>query len=135
MIDDKVRNDVWEKGKKDSKYSEEEVRIDACGAYIVRWCTHRENDFAWEVDHIIPVSKLMEYDVPEDLRDDIVNLRPLNWHNNVSKGDDCPNYKAIYTRKGESNVPMPNEKTLIVNSVSLREALKFYKSKGYDIKL
>lgn len=135
MIDDKVRNIVWNKGRTDSKYSDDEVRIDACGAYMVRWCTHRENDFAWEVDHIIPVSKLMEYDVPEDLRDDIVNLRPLNWHNNVSKGDDCPNYKAKYIRKGESNVPIPKEKSLVVNSALLNKSLNFYRDHGYDIKL
>ena len=32
--------------------------------------------------------------VPQQKIDDICNLRPLNWHNNESKGSDYPHYQA-----------------------------------------
>lgn len=33
-------------------------------------------------------------DVPQDKIDDLINLRPLNWRNNDSKGADYPHYQS-----------------------------------------
>lgn len=95
MIDDNIINKVWEKGLKDKRYDPDFVRKDACGAWIIREkYDDRNSPFGWEVDHIYPESRLKELGVPENLRDDIVNLRPLNWKNNVSKGADYPHYQS-----------------------------------------
>lgn len=92
---DEQINEVWEKGIIDSRFDSNSIRKDACGAWIIR---NRYNDinspFGWEVDHIYPESKLKEKDVPENLVNNIINLRPLNWKNNVSKGADYPHYQS-----------------------------------------
>lgn len=133
MIDDSIRNQVWKKGIAVDGYDPNLVRVDACGAFMVRSYTNRENDYAWEVDHIIPVATLNLYGVEECDADNIVNLRPLNWHNNVSKGDDCPRYKSAFTREGEYNVE--KDKHCTVNKRKLQAALDYFKHKGYDIQL
>ena len=86
---------IWEKGLKDSKYNSDFVRKDACGAWMIK---DRYNDrnsiYGWEVDHIYPESKLKELGVPQEIIDDVANLRPLNWKNNISKGTDYPHYQS-----------------------------------------
>ena len=69
----------------------------------------RSSSFGWEVDHIYPESKLRDMNVPQQKIDDICNLRPLNWNNNVSKGSDYPHYQSkikagVFTdEKGQVN--------------------------------
>ena len=86
---DEQINEIWNKGLQDSKFDPNLVRRDACGAWMIRSrYNDRKSPFGWEVDHIYPESKLKELEVPNELIDNIVNLRPLNWKNNVSKGSD-----------------------------------------------
>lgn len=88
-------NEIWEKGLKVEKYNPDFVRKDACGAWMIRGrYKDRSSQFGWEVDHIYPEAKLKDIDVPQEKIDDICNLRPLNWHNNESKGSDYPHYRA-----------------------------------------
>lgn len=95
-------NKIWEKGIIDSRFDPNKVRKDACGAWIIRdKYDDRNNPFGWEVDHIYPQSKLKEAGVPENLINDMTNLRPLNWKNNVSKGCDYPCYQSAM--KSESS--------------------------------
>lgn len=90
---DELINKIWEKGRKDPKYHPDFVRKDACGAWIIKdKYNDRDSIYGWEVDHIYPESKLKELGVSQDLIDNIANLRPLNWKNNVSKSSDYPHY-------------------------------------------
>ena len=86
---------IWEKGIKVDKYDPNNARKDACGAWMIKnLYNDRTSYFGWEVDHIYPESKLKEMGVPQDMIDNICNLRPLNWYNNDSKGSDYPHYQA-----------------------------------------
>lgn len=92
---DELLDKIWEKGRKDPKYNSDFVRKDACGAWIIKGQYNDRNSiYGWEVDHIYPESKLKESGVPQELIDDVANLRPLNWKNNVSKGADYPRYQS-----------------------------------------
>lgn len=99
---EKLLNEIWEKGLVDSRFDPKFIRKDACGAWIIRSrYDDRKSPFGWEVDHIYPESKLKELEVSEELIDNIINLRPLNWKNNVSKKDDYPHYQSK-TKAGKS---------------------------------
>jgi hypothetical protein len=55
-------------------------RFDACGALIERSkYGDANNNFGWEIDHVMPASK--------GGADDLWNLQPLHWRNNREKGD------------------------------------------------
>lgn len=71
---------VWNKGTIIPGSDPNVVRKDACGATIY-WREHgnRNSRFGWEVDHIKPES--------HGGSDDLWNLQPLHWQNNVAKGD------------------------------------------------
>lgn len=56
-------------------------RYDVCGALMFFDCygDTTPQGFGWEVDHVFPVSKGGETIM--------INLQPLQWQNNRSKGD------------------------------------------------
>lgn len=74
---------VWSKGTQVSNNDPRSVRQDVCGAWIVRnEYANRKSEFGWEIDHINPKGT-----------DDLSNLQPLQWENNVRKSDgslSCP---------------------------------------------
>lgn len=71
---------VWEKGKIVSGNDPNMWRMDQCGAWIGRvYYGNRDSQYGWEIDHITPVS--------DGGGDELYNLRPLQWGNNVSKQD------------------------------------------------
>lgn len=129
-IKDELRQKIWEKGIKDEHYNPDKVRKDACGAWMIYDQMNRDENpfFAWEVDHIIPVSVLKEHNVPDDLINDIRNLRPLNWNNNNSKGNDYPSYKAVIVSKDDKNIRTEEYKE--VSASSQNELKNLYKDYG-----
>jgi len=69
---------VWEKATIVSGNDQNIFRKDQCGAWIARQqYGNRKSSYGWEIDHIKPVS--------ESGSDELSNLRPLQWENNLSK--------------------------------------------------
>lgn len=103
--DDALKKKIWERGRIIKGYDKDKFRQDACGAWII-WDNYgdRESPFGWKVDHIYPESKLREKGVDNEMIDNIVNLRPLNWRNNDSKGTDYPSYQASMKSENQTNV-------------------------------
>lgn len=78
---------VWQKGRIVPGYDPNVWRKDECGAWIGRnYHGDRNSQYGWEIDHIRPES--------QGGSDELSNLRPLQWQNNVSRQDDgyltCP---------------------------------------------
>jgi len=84
---------VWEKGKVVSNNDPNIYRKDTCGAWINR-ATYgkRDSQYGWEIDHIDPNGG-----------DDLANLRPLQWENNVDKSDK-KRLTCVVTAEGTKNV-------------------------------
>lgn len=71
---------VWEKATIVHAYDSRVWRKDRCGAWIGRsYYGDRNSQYGWEVDHIVPVSR--------EGSDELSNLRPLHWENNVATQD------------------------------------------------
>lgn len=106
MFDKNTIDKVWHNAIVVENFNSESIRKDACGAWIIRnQYGNRNSIYGWEIDHVYP----------EALGggNDIVNLRAMQWENNVAKGDDFPSYKSKVQSKGNTNIH--EEKQYIVN--------------------
>lgn len=96
--DDQIKA-VWSKGKMVSGYDPNEYRQDVAGAWM-RYSeygnTAHELGLGWEIDHCKPESKGGEDELP--------NLRPLQWANNRTKGDDYPQWSSAISSDGNQNI-------------------------------
>lgn len=129
--DDKMKLAIWEKASAIKGYDSNLYRQDACGAWMIfDEYQNRDSIYGWEVDHIYPMSKLKTAGVPQNEIDDIRNLRPLNWKNNLSKDADYPSYRAVCV--ADNNINIDTEKELIVNQ-DTREIIK-HLYKDYNIR-
>lgn len=109
------KDEVWKKASVVDGYDEALFRKDAAGAWIsYSEFGNRNSKFGWEIDHIYPVSK--------GGGDELVNLRAMQWENNVSKGDDFPVYIAEVTADGSRNINKEIQRRInnnVVNSLRL----------------
>jgi len=82
---DEIIQSVWEKGKTEPGIDPYVWRKDDCDAWIGRrFYGNRDHDHGWEIDHISPGGS-----------DDLSNLRPLQWQNNLDKSDGSLKCKVI----------------------------------------
>jgi len=91
--DDETIQKVWEKGTVVTNNDQKVWRKDKCKAWIKRdKYGDRDSTYGWEIDHIDGDSE----------NDDLSNLQPLQWENNVHKGDGILGCKV--TSSGSNNV-------------------------------
>ena len=105
MFAEQTVQDVWDKATVVKGYDKDNVRQDACGAWIIR--NHygmRDSDFGWEIDHVYPLALGGD--------DDPANLRAMHWENNLAKGDDYPSYQARVQADGTKNVHVEGQFTV-----------------------
>lgn len=115
---------IWEEGTIDDKYPSDQVRKDACGAFI-RYSDFGDRDsvFGWEVDHIYPASRLKA----DDDVDNFANLRPLHWKNNASKGANYPYYTACVVADDENATNIEVNVGKVVNERKQEELRELYR--------
>ncbi len=88
---------IWQKAIVVEGYDKALYRQDFSGAWISRNAYNDRNSvLGWEIDHIYPKSK--------GGGNHWVNLRPINWKNNIAKGDDYPNYVAAVVAEDNKNI-------------------------------
>jgi hypothetical protein len=74
---EEVIQQVWEKGNVVSNYDASKYRKDNCGAWMIRTDHgNRDSLYGWEIHHVNPKGG-----------DDLSNLIPLQWENNVATAD------------------------------------------------
>lgn len=97
LNDPDVVQAVWEKGIIVDGYNSSLYRQDFGGAWIARDAYGDKNrELGWEIDHVYPISK--------GGKNHFINLRPMNWRNNLSKSDSYPHYIAAVTAKENKNI-------------------------------
>lgn len=107
---------VWEKGIVVEHYDASLYRKDSAGAWIARQAYGDKNSIlGWEIDHVYPISRGGQSHMP--------NLRPMNWRNNASKGDDYPGYTAAVISDGNRNIYQDTAKTVNHNLQSILSEL------------
>ena len=108
-ITDTLKKEVWEKGISVRDYDSNSYRKDACGAWIsFNAYGDKHTPYGWEIDHIYPESKLQLKKIAQEDIDDLVNLRPLHWKNNESKGAEYPTYHSAVKAVGNHNEDIAN---------------------------
>lgn len=86
---------VWEKGEVVPNNDKNNWRKDQCGAWIGRkQYGNRNSNYGWEIDHITAVS--------DGGTDELSNLRPMQWQNNVHTSDG--RLKCLIISDGNKNI-------------------------------
>lgn len=84
---------VWRKALIQPNNNPDMFRKDYAGAWI---CFNaygdRDSQYGWEIDHLKPVI--------DGGTDDIDNLYPLHWRNNLAKGNHYPHWRTSHSSKG-----------------------------------
>lgn len=117
---------IWRKGRTLDGWNSDEYRLDAAGAMMVK--SHRgvDDDYDWEIDHVLPKNKMKELGIPEEEWDNDDNLRPFNAKNNNRKSDDYPTYTRSLVFDEDKNRNVPSEIGKVVNEDVQRAINKCY---------
>lgn len=117
MFNDEIIEKVWEKGTIEKDYDSNVFRKDPCGAWIIRSQYGNKNSkFGWSVDHIYPEALGGD--------DNLLNLRPMQWENNLAKGDDYPVYKGVVQSESNDNIQVNIQFT--INKKTQEQIAKLY---------
>lgn len=107
IFSDNEKVEVWRKATPVEDVNKDVFRQDYAGAWI-RFDDYgnRNSQYGWEIDHLKPLAQGGE--------EDMDNYLPLQWQNNVKKGDDYPRWATAVTADGQNNVEQ--EKYWKINS-------------------
>lgn len=123
------KDDVWKKGTVVDKYDKNRWRKDACGAWMdYNEYGNTDSKYGWQVDHIFPASVLEDNGVSEDDRDNLINLRPMQWKNNDVKDVDYPTYDSTVTSSENKNID--KDDTYTVNKNKQQDLKDFFAKHG-----
>lgn len=93
---DEVLLAVWQKAEQVDGNDPRVWRKDFAGAWIRYDQYGMRTMYGWQIDHRRPQSK--------GGTDEVSNLFPLQWENNLEKSDDYPVFSTKITSKGSENV-------------------------------
>lgn len=123
---------IWRKGRTLDGWNSDEYRLDAAGAMMVKSHRGADDDYDWEIDHVLPKNKMKELGIPEEEWDNDDNLRPFNAKNNNRKSDDYPTYTRSLVFDEDKRRNVPSEIGKVVNEDVQRAINKCY---GLRIKI
>ena len=117
---------IWRKGLTLDGWNSDEYRLDAAGAMMVKSHRGKDDNYDWEIDHVLSKKKMKELGIPEEEWDNDDNLRPFNAKNNNRKSDDYKTYTRalVFDEDKKRNVPSEIEK--VVNEDVQRAINKCY---------
>lgn len=95
MFSEEIIAKVWEKAFPQPNNNPNIFRKDYSGAWICYSEYGKRTEYGWEIDHLKPLSK--------GGTDDLSNLYPLFWKNNLSKGEDYPEWHTQWSSSGVKN--------------------------------
>lgn len=87
---------VWKRANVVDGYDSDKWRKDYAGAWICRTQYGMTSSYGWEIDHLKPLALSGD--------DSLVNLYPLHWRNNRSKGDSYPTFITVLSSNGNQNI-------------------------------
>lgn len=96
IYSDEILLAVWAKGNEVPGYDSRIWRQDFAGAWMRYDHFGMKDIYGWQIDHRCPRAK--------GGADDIENLYPLQWENNLEKSDDYPYFSTKITSRGNGNI-------------------------------
>ena len=94
-VTEELKKKLWNKAREADGYDSQEVRLDACNAFMIYDDYGKQSLYGWQIDHVCPISMLEELGYTEEQINNEQNLRAMHWRNNLSKSDDYPSYTAV----------------------------------------
>lgn len=90
---DYAKKAIWDKAETIPDKDPSIYRLDPCGD-MIKWDEYANDHspLGWEIDHTYPESTLKDLGVPQELIDDLRNLRPMQASNNATKQNHYPVY-------------------------------------------